>query len=550
MKHIKILIAIIVLSISTNAQIDHNVQVVKAYKPSISDAYKMNALPKIADTVRLESVFKYHISPKPISIDFQLEPIRPARLQGEPLTKLYHTYIKLGFGNYLTPMAEIHYNSLRSKKYSLGAYYKHLSSFGKLKIRGQKVYAGYSNNTLGIYAKKFIKKRQTLYSDIDLSRNVFYYYGYTPYTYEVVSKQKQDLDKQHFLSATINTGIKNNYMDSLHLSYKTDLNLKHLEDYYKNQENEIQIQTELGKYFNEELQAMFLDLTLYNNDYTDTTLNSAILNVKPQASVVGEEWRIEIGLNFTADIYKDDVSYHNYPDVLFQYNVIDNYLIPYIGFSGYLQKNSMRNIVAENQFIVPGTYVNNTNHKMIFKGGMKGNFTPEITYDFNAAYSVIENMYFFVNDFDASSNKFNVIYDDMEMMHLHGDIDYKRTEKLNFILSGDFYQYLMAQEMKAWNKPDFTASMLTKYNLRNKILLNINLFAVGNRYTKFIDDNDQPEAVLLDAYFDANLGIEYRYSKILSGFINFNNVANMEYSRWYGYPVQRFNIMFGLTYSL
>ena len=47
---------------------------------------------------------------------------------------------------------------------------------------------------------------------------------------------------------------------------------------------------------------------------------------------------------------------------------------------------------------------------------------------------------------------------------------------------------------------------------------------------------------------DINLGAEYRYSKMLSFFVNFNNIANMRYYRWEKYPSQRFNFMVGLTF--
>jgi len=53
----------------------------------------------------------------------------------------------------------------------------------------------------------------------------------------------------------------------------------------------------------------------------------------------------------------------------------------------------------------------------------------------------------------------------------------------------------------------------------------------------------------LKGIFDANLGLEYRYTKKLSAFINFNNIGAVRYQRWEDYPTQRFNVLGGLTYS-
>jgi hypothetical protein len=46
---------------------------------------------------------------------------------------------------------------------------------------------------------------------------------------------------------------------------------------------------------------------------------------------------------------------------------------------------------------------------------------------------------------------------------------------------------------------------------------------------------------------DVNIGAEYRYNKRLSAFIQFNNVASQSYQRWYNYPVQRFQVLGGVT---
>ena len=56
------------------------------------------------------------------------------------------------------------------------------------------------------------------------------------------------------------------------------------------------------------------------------------------------------------------------------------------------------------------------------------------------------------------------------------------------------------------------------------------------------------EPKLLKSVGDISLGVEYRYSKMLSFFANFNNIANMRYYRWEKYPSQRFNFMVGLTF--
>ena len=94
--------------------------------------------------------------------------------------------------------------------------------------------------------------------------------------------------------------------------------------------------------------------------------------------------------------------------------------------------------------------------------------------------------------------------------------------------------------------PSFEASLGFKYNLRNKILVRGDLSYNGKRYAM----NRAAETITLKGYPDLNLGVEYRYRKILSFFLNFNNIVSVRYQPWNQYPTQGFFIMGGFSYSL
>ena len=84
-----------------------------------------------------------------------------------------------------------------------------------------------------------------------------------------------------------------------------------------------------------------------------------------------------------------------------------------------------------------------------------------------------------------------------------------------------------------------------------KIIIKADVYVIGDQYalTQIKDNNVyKTEPILLKSVGNINLGAEYRYSKMLSFFANFNNIANMRYYRWEKYPSQRFNLMVGLTF--
>ena len=101
----------------------------------------------------------YQLYPKKYDSEFTLEPIKAARMVKPPLKRLYKSELTLGFGNYLTPLAELNINQLRSRNGTFGVALRHHSMNGKLKLNDElKVPAGFSENSLKIYGEQLPEK--------------------------------------------------------------------------------------------------------------------------------------------------------------------------------------------------------------------------------------------------------------------------------------------------------------------------------------------------------------------------------------------------------
>ena len=167
------------------------VKVVAPYEPTISDAFKIMLNPVIQDTLDIDIDFDYLIPARNITTNFEPEPITPARMRGEPLTKLYRGLLKGGYGSYSTPYFEGFLNSLRSNEYAYGLRMKHLSSGGNIPDHG---YSAYSDNLVNIYGQRFFE-RFTLDANMMYERNVLHYYGFKPDDYEDNQPMTDFLDK-------------------------------------------------------------------------------------------------------------------------------------------------------------------------------------------------------------------------------------------------------------------------------------------------------------------------------------------------------------------
>ncbi len=114
----------------------------------------------------------------------------------------------------------------------------------------------------------------------------------------------------------------------------------------------------------------------------------------------------------------------------------------------------------------------------------------------------------------------------------------------------------MTNELKPWHRPALQLTFSANYNLKNKIVVNADVFVVGKRFA-YSDAFGQGTNITISAtsveelksIVDVNLGIEYRYSKKLSGFLNFNNLGFKRYEIWNNYRSYKFNFLAGITMS-
>lgn len=547
----------------TDEKLNQEVEVIREYTPTISDAFKLNELPVIKDSARIEPAFLYSIESKQIPTEFQTEPVKPAKMIDEPLSKLYNSYIKLGFGNYLSPLAELYISNLRSKKYTWSAMLRHHSSFGTIiNDKNKKVYAGYADNSFNISGKKYISKK-SLYGNIDYKDNAFYYYGYNTSDSSLLANfpsdktgMKNKKHTQQFTKFSLNGGIKTFHTDKSHLNYDIFGSYYYFQDKFQKSENFGSISANLNQYYNKELLGADLMLNMTQKSFNDTS--NILVKINPWVSRITNVWEVHIGLAVYADVYwKED--YHFYPDIILQYAVVDKYIVPYMGLTGFVEENTYCKLAKENPFIKPGLDIRNTNHRKVLFGGIKGSINSNTFYNIKATLSDLENTYLFVNDTTKNDqnlrleNQFVLTATDATLLNVYGEVSVKASEKLSFHLKGNYYYYdNMESEKKAWHIPEFDVALTSSYNLQNKIILSADIFGIGDRFAKtyeFTTTGTNEISKKLKPIIDGNLHVEYRYNKNLSGFLHVNNIANQKYYRWNNYRMQGLNFMIGLTYS-
>lgn len=539
-----------------NAQqnVNQEVRVVKPYEPNINDAFRISELPKIVDTSRVISKFDYEIIPKKQETGFTPKPISSARLISEPLTKLYYGHAKAGFGTYLTPLAQVYLGSQRSEQLNWNVMLHHNSMHGKLKNEeSEKVYAGYSDTRGDAQVKYFTKNNKVFTFGTNLSNNINYYYGYNPAIIAETNPApllKDSIENQSINFFKANGNYKSNYLDSANVNYNLDLGWQTLSGKEGVSENALKINANIDHFFEKEFLGVDLALKYYTQTGIQDSLNGAIVKFSPWIGAFGDKWRTVVGVS----TYYDQAyqKYYFYPKVSMHYNVIDYFLIPYFELDGIYNENSYKEIYDKNPFITQNLGVKPTNTKINATFGLRGNISSKVAFNLKVNYAAISNQYFFVNDtssFVPLQNKFNVVYDDITRIRFLAEISYKTGENLFLTLKGNYFEYQLENEAQAWHMPEYTLSLNARYLIQKKIVIDANLFAIGDRFAREFDADGVQNEKTLQGVVDLNLGVEYHVSKVFSAFAQFNNLSSVKNYEWNHYPSQRFNAMLGVSYS-
>jgi len=524
------------------------------FTPVIKDAaVKQTDQPEIIDTVKKITQVNYSTPSVLYKTSYQTSQIEPAKMVNEPLSKLYQSVIKLGFGNYNMPLVDAFLNSTRNKDMYWGIRYSHLSSYAKYAGLGR---TDFADDKASIYAKKFYKKH-TLSGDFNYSRNMVHYYGFN----DTIQNDKGTTYKQYFQTFEGKLRLQSHYSDTTNkINHDIHLNYYNYGDHYSTYENNIFADGLFNARINRESFNVLASVDYYNVHSSHDTVNNIIAKVNPYFMAGGEKWKADIGITGALDNFSTTgTKYYFYPRLNIFYDVYQSIIIPYAGMDGGLNKNSYRSLSTINPFVLSNLPYRNTDNKYNVYGGLRGALSSNTSYDVKVLYGQYNNMAYFLADYNTSAdnplaNRYKVIYMNTNYLNVSGQVKYQYKEKINFIAKGNYYGYSIkdTSNVKPWHKPNFDLTLSANYNLKSKIILKADIFVIGKQWAQQqVTENNVTvlQAVQLKGITDINLGAEYRYTKMLSFFASFNNIGNFRYYRWDKYPTQRFNFMIGLSFT-
>ncbi len=549
------------------------VNVVKAYTPTISDASKIQQSPVLDDegNAKKEKI-NYTIFSFPVASTFT-----PAKGKAEAVDKtaapnLFDNYVTLGGGNYGILNGELFVTQKLSDTDYVGGMFRHLSSQGG--VKDVELEDHFSDTSIDLtYGGNY--KNISSGFNLGFQNQSYNWYGLP----EALGSTLAPMDRSNLISGidskhsynTIYLGGKIRFDGDLLNEAK--IKFSHFSDSFSSSENRFYVTPSLQFNIIDEL--IKTDVTLdyvagkFDKNYTNDNVSPVkygVVNFGLAPSLVFEEsgWALNLGAGFfySADIENKNNKFLIYPKVTASYNLVDDLMIFYAGAEGNLEQNSYQDFVAKNPFLSPTIAIMPTDKQYDIYAGLKGKLANTVSYNIRGSFVNERNKALFKsNDYNESpsnedyafGNSMQVVYDDMRTVSFSGDLKADFSDDVTFGVSGSFMSYTNDFQQEAWNLPSVKINSSIDFNVAPKWYGGLSVFYVGERKDQKLNTDIvyvvQPTPITLPSYFDLNAHVGYKYSDQLTAFLKANNITNQSYQKWLNYPVQGFQIVVGANYK-
>jgi len=463
--------------------------------------------------------------------------IKALKLQEEPLDKYYGNLARLGFGNYMSPLAELYLYTKRNENYLAGVQARHLS-FGRGPVDGRNS----ASSATEIKAEgSFFSDKITGGGDASFGRLGWNYYGYDP----TLGVAEGEDSLRH---------VFNKYGASFHVSNapseagikaQVRADFKGQNDNFDVSESWLALDSRLEKELENGIFAhlgVFADFIGYNDV---TSVGRQRVGVEPTVSYKKDEYTIDAGIRY---VYQSDTAVSPsqvYPLVTGTYTFSP--ALKVVGeLSGNSRLNTWQSSTAANPYMGKGLDIHNTNEFLHVGLGASGG-TSFMSYQIGFHRRVLKEFGLFVNS-ESDPSKFILVYDtaNFKISEFYGQADFYAGSSLTVTAGFRAFGYDSDTFMDVWHLPGYQLMLSGSYLAFNKVRTKAGLTYMGGIKGW---DTQLRQTKELAPGADIFLDVDYLLSERATIFVRFNNIVNQNYEMLSNYPVRGLVVRAGFSYS-
>lgn len=535
-----LLMAFAGLTMTAAAQKDttkKGIDIISSFKPVLRQSAKLNfnASAPAADTTRPK--LKYDVPDQNMLFAYQPGTLKPLAMTIDTGGRFDNSsYVKAGFGSLRTPYIQAGISLGDGKTAGLNIYARHVGSDGKRdyqKFANTDVHlSGYyrSGNNLEWNAGLGMKQERT------------YKYGYVPSSLVFST----DSLKQNFQTISGRLSMHNINKTEFGLFYAPELKIDVFSDNHDNAESNSVLNLPLEKAINNEFSIKLgvnFDLTRVS-PHNKSAINNTMYFVAPSVVYKTKNLNIQGGIRPSWD----NKTFKMFPNILADVSSSDSRFTFQAGWTGYVRKTTYQYLASQNPWLwIPAEFKNTWIEERF--AGFKGSVGDHFSYSAKVAFNKLSNQPLFVNDtLTALGGKsFRVVNERrINVVNFGGELGYTVQEKFSVIAGLTYNQYSgFKDNAKAWGLLPLELKGALRYQVIKDLWLKTDLYAWSGPHYQKKDGSDGK----LDGAVDLNAGLEFKITKNINLWTQFNNLFNKEYQRWNQYPVYGFNFVGGIVFS-
>lgn len=450
----------------------------------------------------------------------------------------YQSFVKLGFGNYSSPLLEAAvFQQVGKLKLSSGLLYE---SFARGPIN--KEFSSSSNVRFNL-AATYQGKGFSVTPYFGIANQLFKFYGNTNRNSTGFSSEapKEGLYNQLIFGSRLSGRKKG-------LEYSLDAQINNASQNLKggillNKEPSVQATGGLSLRLDTTFTVGF-DIEGYSSNYqSGISYDRSLFKMSPWGKYDKNNLMIAAGFRVgSSNSFNTTVSGF-YPFANVEWEFRPEWSV-YTLIDGGLDWNSLNLLLSENQFLDDSLLILNPETTLKVGGGVKGSISKNLKVNLDIAVSSAKYFSIYIPS-DTDSTRFTIITDNSTFKIGSLAVGAEYTLNSRMLLGTQFKYFLYGHRLdfvqSPWHLPDFQFSGYFLYNFQNKLIFSVNNILLTGLQSPIYSEFG---LVNLPTIWDLSLGIKYLITNRSSVFFTVDNLFSNNYERYVGYPVR------GLTFKI
>ena len=535
---ITVIVFLLIGNLATAQSHNEEVTIEGSYTPHIKKSERIVITPEMPK--REFEIPHYEVNTEDFFYNYKVdsEPVSPMQYKLENTDDITDNFIKFGLGTRLSPDFVFRHYSDITRKMSLGLGIIHNSTWTNMK--------GYDNSK---YMNNAFKLSTTnRFSGFQLHSYIDYHYD----TYHLNTDNDTDNDKRDIHSLNVKLLANNNQT-----SYKSLYNDLLLDYNYSGiqggmQENYLRFKAHLehsNSWFrnSDGVQTLSLDIDADIDNISQTLF---MISANPYLAFDGEYYNLHLGFRVDAKTSSTSIG-GIYPDLRGSLYLFNRNFELYARLGGKTKINTLKEILAENPFIVSDlTNMGEFDYektKIDFQGGLNFKVLNKVSTRLGIRYRNVNNYIFFkdtYNELDNELGTFDIVLDNCTIFNFLADIQMKINDDIKVAADFAYNHFERVGQVEPWYEPKVKFNLRGFYNLDEKWNFNITTYFEGKRYAY----KSESKSMKLKPVCDIQLGCDYNLKDNLSFYGEIRNLIHNKYQIYYDYPSYGFQIFVGFKY--